>query len=125
MPGSEIRSLLHPFLLLLICERPAHGYDLIERLALFGADDLEPAQIYRILRALEREGLLASTWVASATGPARRRYELTASGMAELQSWMARLTHLGQVVEACLARWRQLMPCESPQYRSPYVLPTS
>ena len=33
MHGSEVRGLLHPFLLLLIFERPGHGYDLIERLA--------------------------------------------------------------------------------------------
>ncbi|GAA0970941.1 helix-turn-helix transcriptional regulator [Acrocarpospora macrocephala] len=110
MPGSEIRSLLHPFLLLLICERPAHGYDLIERLSLLGADDMEPGQIYRVLRALEREGLLASTWVASATGPARRRYELTATGMAALETWMARLTQLSNVVESCLTRWRRITP---------------
>ncbi|GAA1017427.1 PadR family transcriptional regulator [Acrocarpospora pleiomorpha] len=110
MPGSETRSLLHPCLLLLICERPGHGYDLIERLSLLGLDDMEPGQIYRLLRNLERQGLLASTWVASATGPARRRYELTATGMAALETWMPRLTRLGHVLETCLTRWRRITP---------------
>ncbi|MEV4565075.1 helix-turn-helix transcriptional regulator [Nonomuraea sp. NPDC049419] len=108
MSGSDVRGLLSPFLLLLICERPGHGYDLIERLARLGASDAEPGQVYRALRSLERAGHLASDWVASEAGPARRRYELTTGGMAELQAWMRRLTEVRGLLETCLDRWTRI-----------------
>jgi PadR family transcriptional regulator, regulatory protein PadR len=105
MNGAEVRSLLHPFLLLLILERPGHGYDLIDRLECLGVADVEAGHVYRVLRGLERARLLASSWVTSDAGPARRRYELTAKGAADLEAWMARLAHLGDVLDECVARW--------------------
>lgn len=104
----DVRGLLPPFLLLLICERPGHGYDLIERLARLGAAGTEPGQVYRALRSLERDGHLASSWVASEAGPARRRYELTTGGMAELEAWMGRLTEVRGLLETCLTRWTRI-----------------
>jgi len=103
--GGEARGLLHPFLLLLICERPGHGYELIDRLACLGVRGVEPGHAYRVLRNLERDRLVVSTWVTSDAGPARRRYELTREGRADLESWMARLSRLREVLDACLVRW--------------------
>ncbi|SEG68684.1 poly-beta-hydroxybutyrate-responsive repressor [Thermomonospora echinospora] len=100
-----MRGLLHPFLLLLIFERPGHGYELIERLGRLGAAEVEPGHVYRVLRGLERERLVVSTWVPSDSGPARRCYELTPDGLAGLEAWMGRLARLGQVLDSCLARW--------------------
>ncbi|ACZ00102.1 MULTISPECIES: PadR family transcriptional regulator [Thermomonospora] len=114
MEGSEVRGLLRPFLLLLIFERPGHGYELIERLEGLGAEDVEPAHVYRVLRGLERKRLVASSWVPSDSGPARRRYELTPDGAAELESWMGRLARLGQVLERCLGRWGKVSQASLP-----------
>lgn len=105
MQGSELRSLLPPFLLLLILDRPAHGYDLIERLAGLGAADVEPGHVYRVLRGLERDLSVTSRWETPGPGPARRRYELTAKGRADLEAWIDRLVELGGAIDACLAGW--------------------
>jgi len=107
MGGSEIRSLLQPFLLLLIHERPAHGYDLIERLAGMGVTGVEPGHAYRVLRGLERERLLSSNWVPSDAGPARRRYELTPEGLAHLEARMSGLAQFGRVLDSFLSLWRE------------------
>ncbi|MGC1215573.1 MAG: helix-turn-helix transcriptional regulator [Micromonospora sp.] len=104
MHGRELRGLLHPFLLLLIFERPGHGYDLIDRLRAMGMPDVEPAQIYRVLRGLERDRSLVSVWETTGAGPARRCYELTAKGRNDLRSWTVRLAQLDQVIGACLRR---------------------
>ncbi|CNE87571.1 PadR family transcriptional regulator [Mycobacterium tuberculosis] len=104
MWGSEVR-LLQPFLLLLIYERPSHGYDLIERLAGMGVLGVEPGHAYRVLRGLERERLLTSRWVPSDAGPARRLYELTPAGAADLKNRMEALTDFGSVVDAFLSLW--------------------
>jgi DNA-binding PadR family transcriptional regulator len=78
------RSYLQSCLLLLIAERPAHGYDLITRLESLGFLDADPACTYRALRALERDGLGSSAWRPSKPGPARREYRLTGPGRIQL-----------------------------------------
>ena len=108
MRGNEVRGLLHPFLLLLLRERSGHGYDLIDRLAGLGVPDVEPGHAYRVLRDMERRRLVASVWVAAGAGPARRRYELTAEGRAELEEWACRLAQLEQVIDGCLTRWANM-----------------
>lgn len=104
MVGRELSALLHPFLLLLIYERPGHGYDLIDRLEALGMPDVEPGHVYRVLRGLERDRSLVSSWETDEAGPARRRYELTAKGGNDLRLWIARLAQLDQVIDACLKR---------------------
>jgi PadR family transcriptional regulator, regulatory protein PadR len=104
MHGRELHGLLHPFLLLLIFERPGHGYDLIDRLKAMGMPDVEPGHVYRVLRGLERDRSLISLWETPAAGPARRCYQLTAKGRNDLGSWMARLAELDRVIDACLRR---------------------
>ena len=106
MYGSELRGLLHPLLLLLIRERPGHGYDLAERLSGLGVSGVECGHVYRVLRSLERDGMVSSTWTASASGPARRCYALTSHGHADLQVLMSRLAELDQVLAASLERWQ-------------------
>jgi poly-beta-hydroxybutyrate-responsive repressor len=105
MHGSELRNLLRPCLLLLIFERSGHGYDLIERLDGLGVADVEPGHVYRVLRALERDCSVASSWDTAGGGPARRRYELTAKGKADLAAWVDRLSRLDGVIGNCLDRW--------------------
>ena len=54
------RNYLHVCLLLLIAESPAHGYDLVERLADLGFESVDSPAVYRALRALNEDGLLES-----------------------------------------------------------------
>jgi poly-beta-hydroxybutyrate-responsive repressor len=102
--------MLQPFLLLLIHQRPGHGYDLIERLAAMGVTGVEPGHAYRVLRNLERERLLTSRWTPSDAGPARRRYELTPEGLADLRARVASLARFGGVLDSFLALWSEGPP---------------
>jgi poly-beta-hydroxybutyrate-responsive repressor len=109
-PGRQLdvgqpKRFLQPCLLLLIAESPAHGYDLLERLACFGFER-DPGGLYRALRAMESEGLVRSEWELSTAGPGRRRYELTVRGHERLQMWAEGLLETRHVVEAYLARYR-------------------
>lgn len=78
-----LQGLVRPWTLLLLWREPTHGYDLVERLAAVGlcADN---GAIYRILRRLEGEGHVRSSWQSSAQGPHRRIYTITACGIAHL-----------------------------------------
>lgn len=89
---ARVERFTEPALLLLLRERPAHGYDLLERLPeLTGEQRVEMGNLYRLLRGLEDEGLVSSAWDASSPGPAKRRYELTPAGERLLEHWVEAL----------------------------------
>ncbi len=72
---------LEPTLLLLLHHSPAHGYTLIEQLGEFGLEDPHPRVVYRVLRDMEANEWVTSTWDTEQTqGPPRRVYRLTAVG---------------------------------------------
>jgi PadR family transcriptional regulator, regulatory protein PadR len=91
---ARVERFTEPALLLLLRERPAHGYDLLERLPeLTGEQRVEMGNLYRLLRALEEEGLVASEWDETSAGPAKRRYAITAQGRLLLEQWVDALRH--------------------------------
>lgn len=109
MGECEPRNFLRPCLLLLLQERPAHGYDLVERLHAALIDDTDAGGVYRTLRAFEREGLVRSSWRTSASGPARRTYALTAAGKESLQHQIETLEATHQLVHTFLTRCGRAM----------------
>ena len=105
---ARVERFAEPALLLLLAEQPAHGYELLERLpALTGGDTVEMGNLYRLLRALEEEGVVSSTWDASAAGPAKRRYELTDSGRRLLDQWADALRKTSGRIEAFIDRYER------------------
>src|SRR4051794_2088494 len=67
-----------PHLLLLLMRGSAHGYELLTQLAGLGFRSGSAGQgaVYRTLRRLEEAGCVVSRWETSASGPARRMYEI-------------------------------------------------
>lgn len=103
--GGLPRNFLRPCLLLLLSEMPSHGYDLLVRLGQLGLSAADPGGLYRMLRALERDGLVTSRWETSETGPARRTYELTDEGREWLHAWAGALAEGRRIVSAFLDRY--------------------
>ena len=94
-------------LLVLLAERPTHGYELLERLPpLLGEDRVDVGNLYRVLRALEDEGIVVSEWSADLPGPAKRTYTLTEDGRALLDAWLAALAQLDEDLQRFTARTR-------------------
>jgi DNA-binding PadR family transcriptional regulator len=86
-PGRAL-SRLEPWLLLLLAESPAHGYELLERLsALPAAPNADRGHLYRTLRKLEEQGLVTSEWQLPQAGAARHIYTLTQDGLQALDAW--------------------------------------
>ena len=93
-------------MLLLLRERPAHGYDLLERLPpLIGRERVDVGNLYRVLRSLEEQGLVRSEWDETVPGPAKRTYELTGSGEAALGRWAAALAETRTQIDLFLQRF--------------------
>lgn len=105
---ARIERFVEPGLLLLLRERPAHGYELMAGLGeLLPGERVDMPGLYRILRALEAEGLVRSEWQADMPGPARRTYELSAEGSRLLDAWADALGRARDRIDGFLRRYEE------------------
>jgi PadR family transcriptional regulator, regulatory protein PadR len=104
--GGRIERFQVAALLLLLRERPGHGYDLLERLPeLLGDERVDVGNLYRVLRTLEEQALVSSEWDESVPGPAKRTYEITADGRAALERWAGALGETRDHIDRFLRRY--------------------
>jgi DNA-binding PadR family transcriptional regulator len=100
---ARVERFAEPALLLLLRERPAHGYDLLERLPeLIGEQPVEMGNLYRLLRGLEEEGLVRSEWADG-----KRTYEITDAGRALLDQWVHALRRTQERTDRFLERYEE------------------
>jgi PadR family transcriptional regulator, regulatory protein PadR len=96
---------LEPGLLVLLSERPTHGYELIAELpALLGAERVDVGNVYRALRGMEERGLVTSEWSDELPGPAKRTYEITDDGRRALERWAQWLREARDRIDQLLER---------------------
>jgi PadR family transcriptional regulator, regulatory protein PadR len=106
---GKIERFIEPCTLLLLSEKEAHGYELIDNLEQFAIDPRcqDPGQVYRYLRRMEKEGLVESKWEAGESGPARRSYRITPDGLAVLKAWMRTLENRADIISKMLHRYKK------------------
>ena len=105
---ARVERFVEPSLLLLLRERPLHGYELLERIPELGVEGrVDIGNLYRLLRALEEEGLVTSEWSAELPGPAKRTYELTAEGRKLLDRWAEALGRAQETIGTFLERYEE------------------
>jgi DNA-binding PadR family transcriptional regulator len=92
--GATLDKLIQPAILVVLSGAPLHGYRIAEEIGempSFGGQKPDVSGVYRFLKTMERKGLVVSAWDMSASGPAKKAYELTASGQACLRKWVETL----------------------------------
>lgn len=89
---QELRRGVLPLAVLSVLRENTYGYALITDLAARGIE-IDQGTLYPMLRRLESQGLLQSSWIIEGTRP-RRYYQVSAEGI--------------QVLEALSAEWRSL-----------------
>jgi PadR family transcriptional regulator, regulatory protein PadR len=106
---ARIERFVEPALLLLLAERPMHGYELLERLPELAREErrVDLGNLYRLLRSLEEEGIVSSEWDESLPGPAKRTYRLTDSGRELLARWAGARGDARDVITAFIDRYRE------------------
>jgi PadR family transcriptional regulator len=107
---ERVPNFAQPRLLLELAKKTSHGYELIERLGQEGNTTPDPGNFYRMLRSLEEDGLVCSTWDTQNSGPARRMYELTDQGMEFLHAWAATINQTHQSLGRFLSDYKTLFP---------------
>jgi poly-beta-hydroxybutyrate-responsive repressor len=106
--SARVERFVEPSLLLLLRERPLHGYELLDRLPELGVEGrVDIGNLYRLLRALEEEGLVSSEWSDELPGPAKRTYELTAEGRRVLDTWAEALQRARGTIATFLDRYEE------------------
>jgi len=107
--GISLDRMIQPMLLMLILKKPTHGYELIQNFnAVHEGEIIEAGTIYRILRRMEREGIVLSGWEASDSGPARRKYNITENGKRALLEAVIKLKKQQQQIEDFLTEYNEL-----------------
>ena len=103
-----LRGFLEPCLLSLLAEQADYGLSLVQRLAAAGLDEVPGGTLYPALMRMEKRGLVAVSWRPSTSGPARKYYELTDAGRAELaarrEEWRTLRTAFSAVLEGAPPR---------------------
>lgn len=91
--GAGRGALVEPAALAALLRAGAHGYDLRRAIGdvTGGAIGVDPGGLYRVLRRLEDEGFVTSSWVEGESGPQKRTYELTAEGRELAEEWSRHL----------------------------------
>ncbi len=104
------KRFIEPRLLYLLRQKPGYGYQLLEEMGdlPFPGPDPDSAAVYRMLRELERQGLVRSEWKPGESGPSKRVYSITPAGRKRLDAWVAafkdRVKMLNDFIAACEKR---------------------
>jgi poly-beta-hydroxybutyrate-responsive repressor len=101
---ARVERFAEPAVLLLLRERPVHGYELLEQLPEVTGERVDMGNLYRFLRVLEADGIVSSRWDDAAPGPSKRVYELTDEGSALLEQWAEALRGSQARIDGFLAR---------------------
>ncbi|HNY27480.1 MAG TPA: PadR family transcriptional regulator [Candidatus Sumerlaeota bacterium] len=104
--GKTLARLLRPALLALLARDETHGYDLVQQihgLPMFADTPPDTSGIYKLLKTMELEGLVAARWELGESGPAKRRYALTSEGQTCLARWSETLEIYRGQIEGLLA----------------------
>jgi poly-beta-hydroxybutyrate-responsive repressor len=99
-PGAQPENWLTAVVLLILRDWSSYGYDLMRRLAAFGFAAMNYGTLYRVLRQLEKDGMVSSAWDTSKSGPARRIYAITEAGEAYLKLWAGSLEQYRTMMDA-------------------------
>lgn len=77
-----------PLVLAILAEGDSYGYAILKRVAELSGGQLQwtDGMLYPVLHRLERQGLVAARWSASANGRRRRYYRITQEGRAHLEA---------------------------------------
>lgn len=98
-----LTPLIEPALLLTLRDGTAHGYDLADQIAdHLGLQRIDHGNLYRGLRRLEEEGIVASQWNDDEPGRSKRTYALTETGEALLDTWAQTLQFTRERLTALL-----------------------
>ncbi|MEM2848738.1 MAG: PadR family transcriptional regulator [Candidatus Bathyarchaeia archaeon] len=101
--GVPLKGLLHMAILNIVRSKPAHGSEIQQTLKDKFNIDVPKPLVYGLLRIMEHQGLLTSTWEIKESGPAKRVYTITEEGLDYLTMTLDRLKKAKEIIERIIA----------------------
>ena len=103
--GATLDKLLQPAMLAILAKRPLHGYELVRKIGdipnfLDEAPDI--SGVYRMLKTLEKRGMVTANWDISQGGRPKRIYAITHSGRKCLANWTVTLLNYHKAIGSLL-----------------------
>lgn len=84
-----LKGLLEGCILKIVSNHETYGYELCEKLTVYGFQEISEGSVYPILIRLEKKNLLYSNMKQSPLGPMRKYYYLTEEGAKELENFLS------------------------------------
>jgi DNA-binding PadR family transcriptional regulator len=108
--GATLDKLVQPAMLAILSKGPLHGYELTRQIGeipyfLDTAPDI--SGVYRMLKTLEKRGMVTSDWDMSQQGRPKRLFTITEVGRQCLQNWVATLQNYHKAIGSLLKTTQQ------------------
>lgn len=112
--STKSERYIQPSILMALKSKPSYGYELIQLIGQFGfvEGQAPPGMIYRHLRDLEENGLVASEWETEGSGPAKRVYQLTGEGREVLGYWITYMKKQAERLLSFIERYENIKKSE-------------
>jgi DNA-binding PadR family transcriptional regulator len=103
--GATLDKLVQPAILAILTKGPLHGYELARQIGdiphfLDEAPDM--SGVYRMLKTLEKRGIVAANWDISQGGRPKRMFAITETGRQCLEHWVATLQNYHKTIGSLL-----------------------
>lgn len=101
LPKNDLPTLI----LAVLNDMPRHGYGIAREIEKRSENllTMREGSLYPALRVLEQDGLIVGVWDHSGSGPARKLYQLTETGITALADRTAEFRRYTQTVERILS----------------------
>ncbi len=97
-----VRGILEGCILKIIGDGETYGYEIVERLKMYGFRDVNEGTVYPLLIRIEKNNWVTHTKRESPQGPKRKYFSLTPEGMEEVQEFQDQWRLLQHTVNTIL-----------------------
>jgi len=101
-PEVPLKGILSIIIIHMIQDKPMHGGEMYQKMKDVFRFNPSRGIIYALLRRMENEGLILSTWDIQESGPARRMYRITNEGCEYLKVGIARVKKTSRIISILL-----------------------
>ena len=89
IPSQMLKGTLEGCILKVISEKETYGYEISEKLRVYGFSDISEGTIYPLLLRLEKNGMITAEHRQSPVGPKRKYFSISPEGRVELEQFYA------------------------------------
>lgn len=112
--GSTLMRFVQPIVLTILCKGPDHGYSLLEKIgqtAIWKGNAPDAAGVYRILRDMEKRGLVQGYIdLESKAAIGKRVFSITDEGRECMGNWLHTLREYNEGIKDVIMRLEQAAP---------------